>query len=248
MTLKAGDFVEIEYVGKIKESGEIFDLTDEGLAKEKKIWNPKVRYGPVTVIVGAGWLLKGLDDSLQKVDVGEKKNFVIEPKDGFGEREANFIRLFSLADFRKQGVTPKVGEFITLQNNLRGRVLAVSGGRVRVDFNHPLAGKALEYDVKVNRKIEDKKAQLGAIFEFYTGGKMQELEISFEKDKAIVTILSGRNVLVQTKKRISDEAAKWMGLKEVQFVERFSGAPSGEEKKEGKEAKAEAKAESKKKK
>ena len=63
--MKDEDFVNIDYVGRIKESGEIFDLTDAELAKESNIFNPQMKYGPVTVIIGAGHILKGLENKIK---------------------------------------------------------------------------------------------------------------------------------------------------------------------------------------
>jgi len=62
--LKDGDFVEIQYVGKIKETGKIFDVTDETKAKQANVYNEGNKYEPIQVIVGAGHVIKGLDESL----------------------------------------------------------------------------------------------------------------------------------------------------------------------------------------
>ena len=142
--MKDGDFVEIEYIGKIKESGDIFDLTDEELAKEKGIFNPRTIYGPITVVVGAKHVLAGLDHALLDAKPKDKKTIILEPKDGFGERNPNIVRVVPLSQFKKQNMAPTPGQYITFDQGLRGRVASVNGGRVKLDFNHPLAGKVLE--------------------------------------------------------------------------------------------------------
>jgi len=86
--MKNGDFIQIDYVGKIVESGEIFDLTKEDLAKEKGLHNPNFKYGPIPVIIGANFVVKGLDNGLKEMQVGDKKNITIKPEDAFGERDA----------------------------------------------------------------------------------------------------------------------------------------------------------------
>ena len=63
--IKKGDFVEIEYTGKIKESGELFDTTDEQLAKDHDLFSEKMNYGAVVIKVGLNQVIKGLDSVLE---------------------------------------------------------------------------------------------------------------------------------------------------------------------------------------
>ena len=46
MTIKKGDFIEMDFIGKIKETNDIFDLTNEKEAKANNLFNPKAKYGP----------------------------------------------------------------------------------------------------------------------------------------------------------------------------------------------------------
>ena len=84
--MEKGDFIRIAYVGRL-ESGEILDLTDEELAKKEGIFNKKARYVPIPVIIGAGFVLPGLEKALEGMGLNEKKDVMVEPKDGFGERD-----------------------------------------------------------------------------------------------------------------------------------------------------------------
>ena len=226
MAFKSGDFVELDFVARVKESGEIFDLTDEKLAKDKGIYNSKIKYSPIKIILGAGYILKGLDAELQKMSSGETKKIVIQPADAFGNRDPRLIRTFSMTEFKAQGVTPRVGQVITLQKGLNGRILSVSSGRVQVDFNHPLAGKVLEYDIKINRPISDTAEQIISICEFFVGLGKDDLKISFETAKegkaATIEMLKMKDIPNQTKARIADEITKYVAnIKDVRFVESF---------------------------
>lgn len=217
--MKDGDFVEIGYVGKIKESGEIFDLTDEKLAKEKKIFNPKTKYGPITIILGASHILKGLEKEIQKLKIGEKKKIVLEAKDAFGERDAKLFKIFPVSFFKKQKVNPVPGQMVDM-GRIKGRVLSVSGGRVRVDFNHPLAGKSLEYEVRVNKIIKDTKEKILSILKFYTA--KDDFKIEVKKNKVRIIISEMTNIPLEIKKKMSDEIKKYVsGIKEVEFSEVF---------------------------
>ena len=62
MKLKEKDFVTIEYTGTV--DGKIFDLTDEELAKKEGIYKETTRYGPITIVVGAGHMIQGIDKVL----------------------------------------------------------------------------------------------------------------------------------------------------------------------------------------
>ena len=64
--MKEGDFVRIDYVGRIKGSGEIFDLTKEDVARKNGIYNPNMNYKPVPIIIGARMVIKGLEDALKR--------------------------------------------------------------------------------------------------------------------------------------------------------------------------------------
>jgi FKBP-type peptidyl-prolyl cis-trans isomerase 2 len=149
----------------VKDTGEIFDLTSEEVAKKEKLYDPKVRYGKVPVIVGERFVLKGLDDELLKMEVGDKKKVSLKPDDAFGQRDPKMIKVIPKSAFRKQDVEPVPGLIVNI-SGYKGRIQSSDSGRVRVDFNNPLAGKELEYDVEVCEKIEKPEEQIKSVFEF----------------------------------------------------------------------------------
>ena len=159
--LKEGDFIEIENTARLKDRDIIFDLTDEKLAKEKGIYNPNVKYGPVILCLGQNHILPGLDKNLIGKELG---NYVINllPEDGFGKKDPKLIRILPTSVFRKQKINPMPG----LQLNIDGRVglvRSVTGGRTSIDFNHPMAGKELTYDIKINKVVKESKEKLDAL-------------------------------------------------------------------------------------
>ncbi|AHL22143.1 FKBP-type peptidyl-prolyl cis-trans isomerase [Thermococcus nautili] len=157
--VEKGDVIKLRYTGKIKETGEIFDTTDEEIAKQAGIYKENGVYGPVPIAVGAGHVLQGLDEALEGLEVGKKYEIEIPPEKGFGKRDRKLIKTFTLGQFRRQGIIPFPGMPVEIETEggrkLKGRVLTVSGGRVRVDFNHPYAGKHLIYEVEIVEKVED---------------------------------------------------------------------------------------------
>lgn len=128
--MKTEDFVVLDYVGKLKDRGEIFWHTKEDLANEKgiihTIWSDNS--------YSAGFVLKVIDENLKKMKV-----WGVLPKDGFWQRNEELVKLIPITYFGNCDIKPG---FCSHRNN--GRVVSISGGRVKVNFNHPLAGKVLD--------------------------------------------------------------------------------------------------------
>ncbi len=213
--MQEGDFVEIDYVGKIKDRDEIFDLTDEKLAKEKGIFNEKSDYKPVKIIIGEKFVVKGLEEIIKQMNVGEEKTATIKPEDGFGIRDAKMIKTVSESELRKQKINPIPGMILDL-GNVKARIQSVNSGRVRIDFNHPLAGRELEYKVKINKKIEDNGEKAKAIIKFFTG---EELEAKVEEKKVIVE--EKKAIPEEAKKKIAELMKKYLKIEKVDFVQSF---------------------------
>lgn len=219
--MKEGDFIRIDYVGRITESDEIFDLTKESVAKKKGIYNSNFKYGPVPIILGAHHVVKGLENELMKMKIGQKKKITVKPEDALGKRNSELIRLVPLPEFKKRDVDPFPGMPI-VQNGMRGRILSVSGGRVRVDFNHPLAGKTLEYEVEVKEKITNTKEKIMAILELFVRFEKNEISMKVEKETLEIKIDEKKDVPKTIKKVIADNVTKWIkGIKKVRFIEEF---------------------------
>ncbi|MEM5871446.1 MAG: peptidylprolyl isomerase [Candidatus Aenigmatarchaeota archaeon] len=212
--MKEGDFVEIEYVGKVKLTGEIFDLTSEELAKKEKIYNPKAHYGPALVIIGSEMVIKGVMKELEKMEVGEERTFDVSPEEGFGLRNPKLIKILPISKFFENNLNPIAGEYVEI-DGLTAKVQSVSGGRVRLDFNHPLAGKVLTYTVKILRKIEDEKEKIEALLKYY---RVDFSEVKIEQKN--VEILLKKKISAITKKIISDLITKWIkGIEKIDFKE-----------------------------
>lgn len=174
MKIKKHDFIEIEYTGKIKDTDQIFDLTSEKLAKEKKLFNPNIEYGSKIICVGEKFIVPGLDKRL----IGkELKKYTIEiPKEeAFGKKDPKLIRLVSTAKFKNQKIRPFPGLQLNI-DGIIGTIRTVSGGRTTIDFNHPLAGRDLIYEIKINKIIKDTKTQLNSIVKLFFRKEKTELK------------------------------------------------------------------------
>ena len=155
MSVKKGDFVLIDYVARVKETGEAFDTTIEKVARDEGVFDDASVYEPKLVAVGQSWVLKSLDDALPGLKVGKTSKIEIPPEKGFGPRDPKKIKLVPLRMFRRQE-TPHPGMQVEI-NGKTAVIRAVGAGRVQVDFNPPLAGKTLVYDLTVRKQLKEKK-------------------------------------------------------------------------------------------
>jgi FKBP-type peptidyl-prolyl cis-trans isomerase 2 len=218
--MKDGDFVTIDYIARTKDNGEIFDLTKEDVAKKEGMYSEKVRYGPVTFIVGANFVIPGLDEALHGMAVGEKKTVDIPEDKAFGKRSEDLVKLIQESQFKQQNADIVPGAFISM-NNIRGRIVSVSGGRVKVDFNHPLAGKVLVYEIEVKGVITEKAERVKAVVSYFTG---KQMPVKVEKDAEIEATADMRR---EVKEIIANTISKWVGIDTVRFVDVFK-AEKGE--------------------
>ena len=162
MPIEKGDFILVDYVGKIKETNEVFDTTIEEVAKKEGLYKEGGIYEPKLVVVGEGWVLKALDESLLNLEVGKTEKIEVPPEKAFGHRDPEKVKLIPLRRLTSRGITPKLGERIEIDGKL-AIVRTIGSGRVQLDFNHPLAGKTLVYEVTVKKKLEEKKEKIAAL-------------------------------------------------------------------------------------
>ena len=158
--IKNHDFVEIDYTGKLLD-GTIFDTTLEKVAQENNISNEKAKYKPAIICVGEKQLLPGLDDQLADKEVGKEYTINISAEDAFGKRDIKKMKIIPMNTFREHKMQPQPGLQINVDGEI-GVVSRVSGGRVIVNFNHPLAGKEVSYIFTINRKITDVKEKISS--------------------------------------------------------------------------------------
>ncbi|MCL2114863.1 MAG: peptidylprolyl isomerase [Methanobrevibacter sp.] len=190
MAIENGDFVRIEFTGKIKETGDVFDTTNEEVAKESGVFIQNKLYVPLPVIVGGNHLLKALESDIIGMEEGESKKVNVSPEEGYGERDPKKIQLIPMKEFKKQGIKPYVGMKLNLEGH-EGKVLTISGGRVKTDFNHDLAGKNLEYDIVISEIIENDEEKIKSMVELhyaYPKMDLDKTEIKIDGDNVSIKL------------------------------------------------------------
>ena len=139
MTVKTGDKVKIEYTGTL-DDGTIFDSSaDHG--------------NPLEFEVGSGQVIKGFDDAILGMNEGEEKQFSIEPAEAYGEHDPTLVQKVPREIFPQDaelvpGLLFEAG--LPTGEKVPATITDVQGGIVSVDLNHPLAGKKLNFKIKVS--------------------------------------------------------------------------------------------------
>lgn len=210
-TIKNHDFVEVDYTGKLTD-GTIFDTTIEKVAKDNKFFSEKMKFGPAVICVGEKQILPGLDDNLLDKEVGKEFTIKLMPEQAFGKRDIKNVKIMPLSSFREHEMNPYPGLQIDVDGQI-GTVSKVSGGRVIVNFNHPLAGKEVVYEVIVHRKITDKKEQISYFLNSSLHVPRDKIKVEITEEKAKVSIPV--TFPEQINKVIGEKLAELTGLKEV---------------------------------
>jgi FKBP-type peptidyl-prolyl cis-trans isomerase SlpA len=109
---------------------------------------------PVSLVIGDGNLLEGFERALLGLRAGDRRTVHLPPEDAFGPWNPDNVQLFDAVQFIKAGdVIPEVGTMMEFQDKgggtLAGVVKTVNEAQVEVDFNHPLAGRNVVFEVEI---------------------------------------------------------------------------------------------------
>jgi len=180
--IKKNDFIEIEFTGLA--NGEIFDTTNKKDAEKMGIEPKNIK--PLTISVGNQMILQGLDEDLEGKETGKEYSIHILPEKAFGKRDPSMIKTYGLSHFTKQNINPYPGMALQLDNTI-AKVLSVSGGRVTMDFNNPIAGKEVDYKYKINKIITENKEKINALQDFFFKQRfefqLKDKKVIFKDDK-----------------------------------------------------------------
>jgi len=212
-------FVKISYTGRIKD-GSVFDTTDKETAEKEKIFDEKRVYRPVPVVIGEKQVLPGLDEELKEMKAGEGKEVMLPPEKAYGQKDPNLIRLVPMKAFKQQNMMPIPGMVIELDGR-PAKIQTVSGGRVRVDFNAELAGKTLEYKIKIDDEAKTQDQRLKFLIE-RSFNTLEGFEVRINARKVEIVIpeksYKDRNLLVR-KASLVTEIFRFTDVDSVTYAE-----------------------------
>lgn len=138
MAAKTGNKVKVEYVGKL-DDGSVFDSSED--------------HGkPLEFEVGSGHVIKGFDDAILGMNEGDEKEFTIQPAEAYGQHDPTLVQKVPREVFPQEadltaGLLFEAG--LPTGEKVPAMITAVDEGIVTVDLNHPLAGKTLNFKIKL---------------------------------------------------------------------------------------------------
>jgi peptidylprolyl isomerase len=133
--VKNGDFVQLHYTGTLDDDS-VFD-SSEGR-------------GPLEFQVGGGGIIRGFNDAVLEMELNEEKKVDLPPAEAYGDYREDLKREFPKDMLGDHPI--EVGQplrFSSPHGPVTGTVLAVAADKFEVDFNHPLAGKTLHFQLKL---------------------------------------------------------------------------------------------------
>lgn len=185
-------FIEIDFTAKSTD-GTVFDTTSLDVAKEHQL-EGRGRFVPLISPLAQGYLLEGLYEFLQDKKEGSY-SIDIPAEKAFGAKDPRKIKLIGLGKFRENDMRPYPGLEVDVDGR-RGVVRSVNSGRVLVDFNHPMAGKDVVYDVELKRFVEDPGECFGSLLLLILG----------IPSSRVTSTLDGRklSVVIEVQQRVPD--------------------------------------------
>lgn len=140
MTIKQGDKVSVDYEGKF-DSGEVFDSSTHGDHSH-----------PIEFVVGEHHVIKGFEDAVVGMKINQEKEIVINPEEAYGERREELVKEFDRKNIPLQE-EPKEGMILGFNapngQQFPATITKVTKDKITFDLNHPLAGKRLNFKIKV---------------------------------------------------------------------------------------------------
>ncbi len=131
---------------------EILESTDDGK--------------PIEFIQGIGQIIPGLESALYGMKVGEKKTVVIKPEEAYGDFDPDSLEIAKKEEFSEE-IPLDVGTFLDLRDDeddvLSAQIIEEDEDTVTLDFNHPLAGKTLTFEITLSvlRPASDEEIEHG---------------------------------------------------------------------------------------
>lgn len=135
--VKKGSKIKVDYVGKL-ENGSVFDQSKPDT--------------PLAFTVGSGQLIPGFDNAVVGMKLNQEKKITLKPEEAYGLRNETLIREFPKKNLPKDFKAEK-GAMLQLKDQsgraIPGIIVDITKDAIKVDLNHPLAGKTLVFDIKV---------------------------------------------------------------------------------------------------
>ncbi len=135
---------------RIEESSQVELHFSVAIEDGVEIDNTRSREEPVSLVIGDGNLLPGFEQALFGLRAGDRRTVHLPAEDAFGPWNPENIQRFDTVKFEQR---PVVGQMIEFEDkaksSLYGVVRSVNDDMTEIDFNHPLAGKNISFEVEI---------------------------------------------------------------------------------------------------
>ena len=236
-----GDFILVKITAKTQK-GKVFQVSSVEDAKRAGIYDEKKEqqgyYTPEFVIVGkAGFLNEGLTETIKELNYFQKKSVRIPPTKAFGKRDPQKIERIGIAKFKKlnNGKNPELGQEFAKQTQQgqtqRGTVIRITQGKVVVDYNHPLAGQNIDYNLEIIDKIDNFNDKI----EYFMTSKgipkqnIADFKINYTKDDNSIEFIIPKMFMFQNlmyfKFSLAMDLQTHMDIGDVKFIELYEKMP-----------------------
>lgn len=215
----------INYEAYFADTESMFDTNVESAAKDNNIYDEKAHYGPVPYIAGSRFFYPEVDQAIGEAEIGKEVEVTIPCEKAAGHRNPKLIELHPIKDFYKNDINPYPGMTVTLQNRT-GTILSVGAGRVKVDFNSPLAGHDLTYKVTVLDEVTDPVEKAKAVMEI-DFMPAEDFGYAIMEDRVVVTVAEVckyHEMWPMSKYRLVSDYRAVFGVDRIEFVEVWESA------------------------
>jgi FKBP-type peptidyl-prolyl cis-trans isomerase 2 len=153
-TVKIGDNVSVDYTGSI--DGSIVVTSIENVAKENNLSSNNRKYGPITFTVGSGKVIKGFDEGILGMSIGESRTLTIPPERGFGQRSPDLVKVIpTIQNISKTETLPRVvnvsmTQFVPIfgKNHTAGDIVEIPDSNISATIeNMTISSVLLSYNL-----------------------------------------------------------------------------------------------------
>jgi len=157
-TVKTGDNISIDYTGSL-EDGKVFDTSLEEVSKENQLFDPQREYVPLQFTVGKMEVIKGMDEGVMGMKVGESKTLTILPKNAYGMINPGLIQVYPIIQVIST-MFPRIIEVPIDQfegtfgpEHKRGDVVTIPNSKINLTIVNITTNVSLSYNFKLGEQI-----------------------------------------------------------------------------------------------
>jgi len=150
--IKCGDRVLIDLT-LIDSDGNLIFTTNRNIAAKDGFDTEHLKkIHPIVVTAGGKDVIKPLSDLLCHMVVGGRRKFVLSPAQAYGEYNPSLVQIVNRSLLEEKGISPDRGQILSI-NGAKATITDINQTHVVLDFNHPLAGRTLVYNIHVLKKL-----------------------------------------------------------------------------------------------